>query len=377
MKNFLTRKECVVCSHEKFNELETFHDFPVYMGTTKQEQEEDLFCDLIFMKCEHCGTVQLKNLIPLDILYANSHANVVGPTWKRHHHEFCKFVSKYTEGEVIEIGGSNLMVANELSKNNKITNIKVFDKKIHYEKKESSKILPFEEFFTPEHISVDTNCVIHTHLIEHLYTPTKTLRDIGEKLQNGAYMMFAAPQIDNMLKSGFTNAMNFEHSYLLCDKKVRYMVEQAGFQVIEEKDFSEYAKFYICQKKQNAKQTVAMNFDDEKTINQFIYNNKTEAVRIAKNLKNEKKDNSFIFGAHIFTQFLLKFGLKEDSFSAILDNDLKKVNNRLYGTKLLTETPKILKNYKEPIVVLKAAQYTEEIKKDILENINSKTRFIT
>ena len=89
-----------------------------------------------------------------------------------------------------------------------------------------------------------------------------------------------------------------------------------------------------------------------------------------------EKENTFIFGAHIFTQYLLGFGLDENLFINVLDNDPNKIGNRLYGTQLNVKSPKILKDFEEPVVVLKAAMYTEEIKKDILENINPNVRFI-
>ena len=38
--------------------------------------------------------------------------------------------------------------------------------------------------------------------------------------------------------------------------------------------------------------------------------------------------------------------------------------------------PKSLRNVDKPIVILRAAQYSNEIKKDILRNINNKARFI-
>ena len=91
---------------------------------------------------------------------------------------------------------------------------------------------------------------------------------------------------------------------------------------------------------------------------------------------DDSKENTFIFGAHIFTQYLIKFGLDEGLFANILDNDHRKIGNRLYGTDLTVRSPKILKDIENPVLVLKAAQYTEEIKKDILENINPNTKFI-
>ncbi|MHA2054956.1 MAG: class I SAM-dependent methyltransferase, partial [Candidatus Hodarchaeales archaeon] len=70
------------------------------------------------------------------------------------------------------------------------------------------------------------------------------------------------------------------------------------------------------------------------------------------------------------------FGLSEKHFSFILDNDTAKQGERLYGTGLSVRSPRILKGLDSPLVVLKAGQYTQEIKNDILKNINSSTRFI-
>jgi len=44
--------------------------------------------------------------------------------------------------------------------------------------------------------------------------------------------------------------------------------------------------------------------------------------------------------------------------------------------KYIVKSPKFLSNKKAPIVILKAGIYNNEIKKDILENINSNVRFI-
>jgi hypothetical protein len=84
----------------------------------------------------------------------------------------------------------------------------------------------------------------------------------------------------------------------------------------------------------------------------------------------------YLFGAHIFSQYLLKSGLNGSVIVNILDNDQKKQNKRLYGTNLTVESPEILRNVKNPVVILKAGFYNEEIKSDIINNINPKTTFL-
>ena len=53
-----------------------------------------------------------------------------------------------------------------------------------------------------------------------------------------------------------------------------------------------------------------------------------------------------------------------------------KEGKRLYGTNLRVYSPKIIKDEEKPIIILKAGVYTDEIKKDIYENINSEAIFI-
>ena len=83
----------------------------------------------------------------------------------------------------------------------------------------------------------------------------------------------------------------------------------------------------------------------------------------------------YLFGAHVFSQYLINFGLNTSNIKCILDNDTKKQNKRLYGTNLKVSSPKILKKIKQGIVILRSGVYNNEIKKDILENIHKNIIF--
>jgi hypothetical protein len=84
----------------------------------------------------------------------------------------------------------------------------------------------------------------------------------------------------------------------------------------------------------------------------------------------------YLFGAHIFSQSLIGFGLDISRIECILDNDSNKHSKRLYGTDLKVASPKILANSNDPVVILKAGVYNNEIKQDILENINPRVVFL-
>ncbi len=86
------------------------------------------------------------------------------------------------------------------------------------------------------------------------------------------------------------------------------------------------------------------------------------------NLKINKSNKPvYLFGAHIFSQFLINFGLNQKKIIFILDNDKIKQHKRLYGTNLIVKSPEILKKIKKPMVILKAGVYNSEIKKQLKE----------
>jgi hypothetical protein len=90
----------------------------------------------------------------------------------------------------------------------------------------------------------------------------------------------------------------------------------------------------------------------------------------------QKDQKLYLFGAHIFSQYLISFGLNVNLLECIIDNDVNKQGKRLYGTDLKVFSPKILSKDNDPVVILKAGVYNQEIKKNILENINSNTSFL-
>jgi hypothetical protein len=90
----------------------------------------------------------------------------------------------------------------------------------------------------------------------------------------------------------------------------------------------------------------------------------------------ETNSKIFLFGGHIFSQYLIAFGLNTFKIVNILDNSPLKQEKRLYGTDLIVKSPKVLSNYNNPIVILKAGLYNNEIMEDILTNINPNTKFI-
>ncbi len=82
-------------------------NFPLFCGCIESDLKDDLICGQEWVISKE-GVIQLKNLIPLEILYANGHdAGVVGVLWEEHHREFADFIIKSNPKSVLEIGGGH------------------------------------------------------------------------------------------------------------------------------------------------------------------------------------------------------------------------------------------------------------------------------
>ena len=90
---------------------------------------------------------------------------------------------------------------------------------------------------------------------------------------------------------------------------------------------------------------------------------------------NKNKRVNFIFGGHVFSQFLFATGLKEKKFNCILDNSNLKNNQRLYGYKIQIQKPEIIKKIDEPLVLINVGQYKNEIISQ-LKKINKNVKLI-
>ena len=115
----IKRNSCISCGSDLEDQY-TIEKFPIFMGTTTQEIKEDISADMIFSKCKNCNLIQLRDLIPLEVLYKNSHNQPIGKTWVDHHKKFADFVLQYSRPSIIEIGGAHLMLAKHLERDPKI-----------------------------------------------------------------------------------------------------------------------------------------------------------------------------------------------------------------------------------------------------------------
>jgi len=351
------------------------------MGCTNQEKELDLLADMNWSISRESGAIQLNPLLPLEVIYKEQHGSgCVGDLWNQHHLAFAKFVHSFNFKTVLEIGGLHGILS-KLYQN--------LDGTIDWTIIEPNPIpvngvtAHFIKGYFDDQFKFDkqADAILHSHVFEHIYDPHIFLNHISNFLSDRKYMLFSLPNLEEMLKRKYTNALNFEHTIFLTEPYIEYLLSKYHFRVIKKEYFKEdHSIFYACIRDSKVK-----SFSLPKRL--FEYNKKLflEYVNyyhqliddLNSKIKTLQKDQKlYLFGAHIFSQHLISFGLNIKRIDCIIDNDFNKQGKRLYGTDFKVFSPKILSNDNDPVVILKAGVYNQEIKKDILENINSKTSFL-
>jgi len=226
-------------------------------------------------------------------------------------------------------------------------------------------------FYETQSFDKKYKCIIHSHVFEHVYNPIEFLKKIFNDLCEDGVQFISIPNMRYWLKRGYTNTINFEHTFYVDEFVLEDLLSKTGF-VVEKKVVDNHSVFIKAVKCENVDK-INIDFGYVKDLFlDYIYLLKSDVSTIMNNIKDE---NVYLFGAHIFSQTLLNFGLEENRIISILDNDPKKKDRRLYGTNLKIESPEILKGVNNPIVILRAGVYTEEISSQILE-INPSTKFV-
>ncbi|MBD3282593.1 MAG: methyltransferase domain-containing protein [Candidatus Portnoybacteria bacterium] len=360
------RKKSLITGNNNLERLYSIKKFPAFIGCTEKPRKEDIFADMEFDICKDTGLVQLRKLLPLELIYKKYHSEAIGDLWKEHNQEFSKIILSQDIKNVLELGGSNFRLANIILDEKEKINWTVIDPSI---KSSDSRINTVNSFFD-EGFKKDKNIptVVHSHFLEHSYNPIKTLKNIYKILEPKGKHIFSVPNLYKWLQKKTPSTLNFEHTLFLTEYFIDNLLPSLGFKIVNKKYFKDHSIFYITEKEKSKEKIYLENkYKDHKTLFQKFINYHEEEVReINPKIKNFKGD-IYLFGGHIFSQFLLSFGLDKEKIKGILDNSKLKQGKRLYGSSFAVSSPEILRDKKNIAVILKAGFYTEEISKQILE----------
>lgn len=376
--NYINRDNDVIFGNNDLEDLYTFKQFPVFMGCVEQDYSKDILCDMNWKISKRSGMIQLNPLLPLDIIYSAEHGSgTTGKAWDEHHTSFANFIYKFKPKSVLEIGGLHGILAQKYLQLDDSVKWTMIEPNPTVNANLPIKIIKgfFDDKFTSKE---KFEAIIHSHVLEHVYNPDEFISHKSSFMNEGDLLVFTLPNMQAMLENNYTNCINFEHTIYFTEPYIEYFLNKHNFELIEKQYFrKDHSIFYSARKVNNISSNLPVGLyeKNKSTFEKYIKNHIDDVNKI--NQIITKTDLPvYLFGAHIFSQYLISFGLDTSKIICLLDNDNKKDNKRLYGTSLISKNPKILKNIPKAIIILRAAGYSDEIKHDILNNINSNIIFI-
>ncbi len=355
----INRYNCAIC-HENIKHIHSLENMPIKLCCTDEPEINN--AELSFSQCDKCGTIQLDKLIPLDVLYSNSHNYTsVGKVWENYFKLFCESINdSITDKNILEIGDPSGKIANRMDKYKKWFIIEPNkNKNIAFNEK-----IEFIESFFDENFQTDKqiDMIVHSHLFEHIYEPNVFLKKCHEILVDDGEMFFGVPNMEYIGKNELApfSGIFFEHTILLNKENITYLLNKNGFNILTIIDYENHSILFHAKKSQtfSTSDNSAVNYE---LFSSSIENYKKFIEKCLHTIGENPNKKVYIFGASYNTQFLLSMGLNPENITGILDNSVDKQNKYLYGYNLKIHSPEIIRNNDDCVVILKNGYYSNEI----------------
>ena len=370
----INRSHCEIC-HNVLKNIYIQKNVPIKLTCTITNKNFE-YSNMSYSQCITCNTVQLDKLIPLNILYSNSHNYVsVGEVWKGYFQLFNDNIHNIIENKnVLEIGCPSGKLA--LSHNN-YKKWYIIEPNKNEAIQFNEKIVFIESLFD-EYFNINDNIdiIIHSHLFEHIYDLNCFLKKCYNSLINEGEMFFGVPNMEYIAEENLSLFLGifFEHTIFLNKDNIIYLLTKNGFEIKNIIDYQTHSILFHVKKISTIIKPEIIkinNYYDNfmSCINKFslCINNYNVII------ENTNKQ-VFIFGASYNTQLLLTTDINKNKITGILDNCENKHNKYFYGYDLKIYNPEIIKNI-DCIVILKNGYYSNEIKEQ-LKKINEHIEII-
>ena len=371
----MLRTSCAVCESDIFSLRPIYiqHEYPVCICSSELSLEKDTFTDLMFVGCETCGSVQLKNLIDPLLLYSLTHNNTYDtPTWFYHHKTFADFILKHTEkNDFLEIGGVTGVLAKLLSSQRPNLDYHIMDLAENSLSDSPYRYIQAncEEY---DYTQIDSKIpIILSHVFEHLYNPRRFIEKLQQaKIQS---VFLSVPNMEICLKKNFLSFLHVEHTYYCEEAHILRMMAEAGYECKVKEEYREHSLFFWFERKEEL--TILPAYPDAKYLLNLFQTYYEKRDSSYKDISLDQP--TFIVPGGHFGQ-LIYFYLRnqKDKIIGFLDNDLTKRNKRVYGTdKYVYSMSEVTNKTGKVSILLNAGPYVQEIKSQLL-SYNPSIEFI-
>jgi len=395
MSKSYQKKNCRLCSNKNLKKIYSFKKNPIGDDYKKKYVKSKLF-DLDLVRCTKCNFVQLSNVIDPKKVYGKYlYVTNTSVGLQNHFYNLGNKLIKNNiinnQSKILEIGSNDGTLLNyffdkskliigvdpaaHLFKNKKIKNIKgLFNFKLS--KKINNKFGKF-------------NLIIANNVIANIDNLHDVFLGIKKLISNDGYLVIETFSLNGILKNNLIDNIYHEHlSYFSIDtfkrfaKKYGLYLKNAEFLkikggslrlIFQNKKITENKKLLKLIKIEN---NILKNIDAKFQKLQKINLDNKEKINNTINDCKEKNLKIYGFGASVGTTTLVYDYEIENKINYIFDNEKRRFDLFMPGTKIKVLDPKKLKNIDVDYIINFAWRYAKQIISRNKKLFSKKTKFI-
>ena len=387
MKDHHKRTTCRICDSKDLKQFLDLGRTPLansLVGKKNLNKKERTFPLSVYF-CQNCSLVQVLDVVNPEILFSDYYfmTSASSPSvdhFKKYSAKILKDFIKSSRDLVVDIGGNDGTLLNELKNDCKVLNIEpahniaeVARKKgIHTINKFFSKKLVKEIIKKNGYANVITanNITAHTDTVRELFEGVKDL------LADDGVFIFETHWARNLIGEGGFDQVYHEHLSYYSLHALKYLVDSVGMSIFDVETVpiqGESLRVYVSKNRKPKasftrfmKREKSLGLNDFKSFARFskkVLDNKNKTLKLLAKLKSENK-KIVGYGAPAKGSTLLNFyGIGKETIDYVIDTTSIKQGLFMPGVHLPIYPPEKLFESKPDYILLLAWNYADAILK--------------
>ena len=365
----IKREICIICDYTLL-QISEYKDHVVSYSPTNIPSNDSTKISFPVGYCNNCCSIQLMLLIPPSTLYKNSHNETFNtPIWQDHHITFYNFFKDMLLdiNTCIEIGGAQCILANKIIREYPLLKYTILD--IIEQPLSDINV----EIGNCENYVFSQECVILSHVFEHLHDPKIFLQNI--KNSPVKYIILSIPNLEYMVENGHLYVINIEHTFYYNNSHITKLFNDISFRCIKAAEFKNHSLFYIFERTKELDRSITNIYTYSNTVYRHCSDCDSRLNKISLNIINDILIAPAGYYGYIIYSYLINIGYKH-LIKFFVDNDKSKHGKYMSGTDISIRPYDELINKNNITIIVYTGIHTKDIISQIL-NLNNTITIIT
>lgn len=236
----------------------------------------------------------------------------------------------------------------------------------------------------PEAFNARYDLVVMGSVLEHVNSPTETLRHVNRLLKAGGSVFIRVPNVEELNLDTVADVFPLEHPHMYAKTTLEMVLNKCGFTVPENTPHDASTRHIAClatkeraggmdREIENSKHYLKMH----RLISEYNDFNQSERNRISRQLEPlvSSCKRIIIYGAGYHTEFLLRYtGIRRECVECIIDSNPRKDGTSFMG--FAVKSPEALSELDYDAVVISSRAFQDVIYDSIKDRVPPDTEIV-